>query len=126
MTDETRARVNAVCANDETARNLYADICAQFEETTGRPPNATDQVQMLDYVRLEQLKDRANADIAKRGLGRMESNGRQSYWKDNKSAVLILKYMDQQKKILKGLGIGGAGSMIETETIEAEDDFDSI
>lgn len=125
MNEEYPARVRAVCGEDQAIADLYVEICGEVERVHGKPPSAAAIVQILDYVRLEQLKDRANEDIAQRGLGRMETNGRQRYWKDNKSAVLILKYMEQQRKILKGLGIGGADPMTEQDDSDV-DDFDSI
>lgn len=126
MSTMLEARVQSVCGDSESLFELYTQIAALAEHHCGHPLDATETVQVLDYVRLESLKDKAYADIAKRGLGRMESNGRQSYWKDNKSAVLILRYMDQQKKILKGLGIGGSDPMMDDDETGYEDDFDSI
>lgn len=126
MTEAISARAAGICGDDPAASALYRELCAQVERRKGCV-ETTDAVRLMDYIRLEQLKARASEDIAARGLGRMENNGRQRYWKDNKSATLILKYMDQQSKILKALGLGGVDAGAEDGGDgDAGDDFDSI
>lgn len=114
-------------SDDTELAGLYCELCSELEQRMGRSAEPSEVVRLTDYVRLERLKRLADADIASRGMGRTETNGRQRYWKDNKSCVLILKYMEQQAKILKALGLTGS----ETEADgggddDAVDDFDSI
>lgn len=126
MTEAISARAAGICGDDPAASELYRELCTRVEQRKGCI-EATDAVRLMDYIRLEQLKARASEDIAARGLGRMENNGRQRYWKDNKSAILILKYMDQQSKILKALGLDSGDAGMESDgDDDAGDDFDSI
>ena len=56
---------------------LYCELCSELEQRTGRSAEPSEVVRLTDYVRLERLKRLADADIAARGMGRMEANGSQ-------------------------------------------------
>ena len=121
MTDAYDARAE----ND--AADVGAELRALVEQRYGAPVDAAKETLIQDYARLERLKAMAEADVAARGMGRMETNGRQRYWKDNRNAVLILKYMDKQSRILKDLGLSRAASEAEPMENETEvDEFDDI
>ena len=127
MNDTIIARARSAFGENASMAGLFCELCEELEQRRGRPLTAIEAVQLTDYVRLEQLKERADADVAARGLGKMESNGRQRYWKDNKSTVLVLKYMEQQNRILKALGLGAASAEADGGSDDdAVDEFDSI
>lgn len=106
---------------DEAAlAELYDELMGMLTE-----PSATKKTMVADYVRLEKLKLLAMIEVEKRGVGFLESNGRQRYYKDTKAAALIPKYMEQQAKLLKKLGIDGGDDAAADENVET-DGFDDI
>lgn len=127
MLEAMKARMTGLGGEDPVLSALYEEIYAALERQKGHALDVTDAVRLMDYCRLERLKEKADADIQERGLGRMEYNGRQKYWKDNKNTVLILKYMAQQDKILKALGITNPGLGDESGgDADDDDEFDRI
>lgn len=115
--------VKAACGDDELLCGLYENLVAMVTEKFGTP-DGTQRVRISDYVRLESIKGKLMADIENRGVGRTETNGRQRYWKDNKSIGLLLKYMSQQQSILKSLGFGGVEP--DADADEDDDGFDDV
>lgn len=115
--------VKATCGDDELLCGLYENLVAMVTEKFGTP-DGTQRVRISDYVRLESIKGKLMADIENRGVGRTETNGRQRYWKDNKSIGLLLKYMSQQQSILKSLGFGGVEP--DADADEDDDGFDDV
>lgn len=113
----------SACAEDELLNGLYENLVAMVTEKFGIP-DGTQRVRISDYVRLESIKGKLIADIESRGVGRTETNGRQRYWKDNKSIGLLLKYMSQQQSILKSLGLGGVEP--DADADEDDDGFDDV
>lgn len=104
---------------------------AQFDalvEQLGGPDVLRPQqaIMIRDIVENEQLKEQLRSDIRERGLGRKESNGRQSYWRENKSVALLMKLNEQQRRTLQALGLitrqGGNG---QPDTDDG-DDFDAF
>lgn len=67
-----------------------------------RPQHA---ILIADIVRNEDLKQKLRDDIVKRGLGETARNGRQSYWRENKSVSLLMKLVDQQRRTMQALGL---------------------
>ena len=67
-----------------------------------RPQHA---ILIADIVRNEDLKQQLRDDIAKRGLGEMARNGRQNYWRENKSVSMLMKLTDQQRRTMQALGL---------------------
>lgn len=114
---------NATCVEDELLSGLYEDLTTMVTDKFG-VLDGTQQVRISDYVRLESIKGKLMTDIESRGVGRTETNGRQRYWKDNKSIGLLLKYMSQQQSILKSLGLGGVEP--DADADEEDDGFDDV
>lgn len=115
--------VKATCGDDELLCGLYENLVVMVTEKFGTP-DGTQRVRISDYVRLESIKGKLMADIENRGVGRTETNGRQRYWKDNKSIGLLLKYMSQQQSILKSFGFGGVEP--DADADEDDDGFDDV
>lgn len=89
--------------NDEPASEHFDAIAAELGDPESlRPQHA---IMIADIVRNEKLKEQLNADIAKRGLGEMARNGRQSYWRENKSVSQLMKLVDQQRRTMQALGL---------------------
>lgn len=117
--------VAGACGGDAGLHSLYTDIVKRITEKTGSAPDGTKLIRICDYVRLEKIKGQLSRDIEERGVGRTETNGRQRYWKDNKSMSLLLKYMSQQQSILKSLGLGGAEPGVDNDE-DDDDGFDDV
>lgn len=89
--------------NDELAAERFDAIATEINNPENlRPQHA---IMIADIVRNEKLKEQLNADIAKRGLGEMARNGRQSYWRENKSVSQLMKLVDQQRRTMQALGL---------------------
>lgn len=108
---------------DEKARSMYDYLCDACEK---REDGLTDPDQMLvaDIAFAEQVKGMLMADIAERGIGKEQRNGRQTYWQDNKSLAHFRAYSDQQRKHLSELKLTPARR--RAEQVEITDDFDSF
>jgi len=89
--------------NDELAAEHFYAIAAEL----GDPENLRPQhaIMIADIVRNERLKEQLNVDITNRGLGEMARNGRQSYWRENKSVSQLMKLVDQQRRTMQALGL---------------------
>ena len=125
MNHELPALIDSACGGDPGLRSLYDDIVKKITEKAGATPDGTKLIRICDYVRLEKIKGQLSRDIEERGVGRTETNGRQRYWKDNKSMSLLLKYMSQQQSILKSLGLGGAEPGVDMDE-DDDDGFDDV
>lgn len=102
---------------------MYDRLC---EACDRREDGLTDPDQMLvaDIAYAEQIKEMLQADIAARGIGREQRNGRQTYWQDNKSLAHLRAYSEQQRKHLSELRLTPARR--RAEQVEILDDFDSF
>ena len=89
--------------DDDLAASRFDDLAAELGCSESlRPQHA---IMIADVVRNEKLKEQLNADIARRGLGEMVRNGRQSYWRENKSLSMLIKLADQQRRSMQALGL---------------------
>lgn len=86
-----------------------------------RPQHA---IMLADIVRGESLKEQLRADIAKRGMGEMAKNGRQTYWRENKSVATLMKLMDQQRRTLQALGLIAKDKNQPVTDDDEDDGFD--
>lgn len=101
MAEETAGRRRF--PDDEGSAALFDALA---DELGGGDAIRPQQALMLaDVVRYERLKAKLQADIEQRGLGGMERNGRQSYYKENKSVGMLTKLMDQQRRMMQALGL---------------------
>ena len=103
---------------------------AQFElladELGGTEVLRPQQAMLLaDLVRADALKEMLRADIAARGIGGEARNGRQHYWKENKSVSTLMKLMDQQRRTMQALGLI-AREAARPRGDEDDDDFDQF
>ncbi len=109
--------------DDELAASRFDALAAEL----GDPENLRPQhaIMIADVVRNEKLKEQLNADIAKRGLGEMARNGRQSYWRENKSVSQLMKLVDQQRRTMQALGLIAKQKDQSSESDDG-DDFDDF
>lgn len=89
--------------DDATAAALYDALAEGLGGPEGISPQKA--LMLADVVRYEDLKEKLRADIAKRGLGETVKNGRQSYFKENKSVAMLAKIIDQDRRQLQALGL---------------------
>lgn len=87
-----------------------ADAAAKFDlladELGGTETLRPQQAMMLaDLVRSEDLKERLRTDIVTRGVGGEVWNGRQRYFKENKSVTTYMKLMELQRRTMQTLGL---------------------
>ena len=87
-----------------------------------RPQQA---ILIADIVRNEGIKDKLRADIEVRGLGVSERNGRQTYWRENKSVSLLMKIVDQQRRTMQALGLIARAEKDQPEQPD-DGDFDKF
>ena len=88
-----------------------------------RPQQA---ILIADVVRNEDLKQQLRDDIAKRGLGEMARNGRQQYWRENKSVSMLMKLTDQQRRTMQALGLIAKQKDQPEDPDNDGDDFDNF
>lgn len=88
-----------------------------------RPQQA---ILIADVVRNEDLKQQLRDDIAKRGLGEMAKNGRQQYWRENKSVSMLMKLTDQQRRTMQALGLIAKQKDQPEDPDNDGDDFDNF
>ena len=108
---------------DQKARHMYDYLCDACDR---REDGLTDPDQMLiaDIAFAEQVKEMLKADIAERGIGKEQRNGRQTYYQDNKSLAHLRAYSDQQRKHLSELKLTPVRR--KAEQVEINDDFDDF
>lgn len=88
-----------------------------------RPQQA---ILIADVVRNEDLKQQLRDDIARRGLGEMARNGRQQYWRENKSVSMLMKLTDQQRRTMQALGLIAKQKDQPEDPDNDGDDFDNF
>ena len=88
-----------------------------------RPQHA---IMIADVVRNEDLKQQLREDISKRGLGEMARNGRQTYWRENKSVSMLMKLTDQQRRTMQALGLIAKQKDQPEDPDNDGDDFDNF
>lgn len=109
--------------DDERAAKQF-DLLA--EELGGSDALRPQQAMLLaDLVRGDALKELLRRDIEQRGLGGEARNGRQHYWRENKSVSTLMKLMDQQRRTMQALGLI-AREAVRSRGDEDEDDFDQF
>ena len=108
---------------DKRARHMYDRLCDACEK---RPDGMTDADQMMvaDVAYAEQIKQLLMDDIEQRGLGEECRNGRQKYWRDNKSPAQLRAYTEQQRKHLAELKLTPCKR--QAAAIEIDDEFESF
>lgn len=106
---------------DPLARKMYNRLCDACER---RQEGMTDPDQMLvaDIAYAEQMKQALMKDIEERGLGKEYSNGRQRYYRENRSPAQIRAFSEQQRKHMAELRLTPGGR--KAATVELDDDFD--
>jgi len=88
---------------DSSAQAYYDALCVECQKV--QAPSLISDMMIADAVRLERLKTMLDSDIQLRGAGYDKHNGRQTYYQDNKSVPLLLKTMEQQRKLFERLGL---------------------
>lgn len=115
-----------VCGCNEEMLALYMDLAAACGLKDDAGENIVKLISVGDYVRLEMQKGLLCADIEKRGIAWPETNGRQRYTKENRSMAMLLKVIEQQRKICKALGLNAPDGEDAAEDSADADDFDVL
>lgn len=110
--------------DDERAADQFDQLVEQLGGADVLRPQQA--ILIVDVVSNERLKEQLRADIATRGLGRKESNGRQSYWRENKSIPLLLKIVDQQRRTMQALGLIAKQAGKDQPDQDDGDDFEAF
>lgn len=107
--------------DDPAAAQRFDQLANEMGGENLRPQHA---IMLADIVRGESLKEQLRADIAKRGMGEMAKNGRQTYWRENKSVATLMKLMDQQRRTLQALGLIAKDKNQPVTDDDEDDGFD--
>lgn len=106
---------------DPRARRMYTRLCDACEKREGGMTDA-DQLIVEDIAFAEQVKQLLIQDIAERGIGKEQRNGRQTYWADNKSIPQLRAQSEHQRKQLGELKLTPVRR--SAAAVEIDDDFD--
>ena len=103
---------------------LYADYRMRHGELDTGGMQAIE-----DYIAMQAMKDKYQADIDTNGVMETVYNGRQKFRRENKAVGMVAKVATEQIKILKAIGLvkaskASAGAADANETDE-ENDFDT-
>ena len=111
--------------DDAAAAARFETLAAEMlcGDGTLRPQHA---VLIANVVRSEYLAEKLRNDIEKRGMGEMARNGRQSYWRENKSVGTLMKLMEQQRRTLQALGLIARGKDQSGDADDDDGDFDKF
>lgn len=88
---------------DKNAADMFDRLAEELGGVGALKPQQA--IMLCDIVRNEGLKEKLRADIEKRGLGETARNGRQTYYRENKSVAALMKLMDQGRRSLQALGL---------------------
>lgn len=108
---------------DDQAAAMFDALAAELGGPDGITPQKA--IMLADVVRYEDLKVQLQADIRARGLGGMAKNGRQQYYKENKSVAMLAKVIDQERRQLQALGLAKATKDPPDEELN-DDGFDNF
>ena len=108
---------------DDQAAAMFDALAAELGGPDGITPQKA--IMLADVVRYEDLKALLRADIRKRGVGETAKNGRQQYFKENKSVATLAKIIDQERRQLQALGLAKATKDPPDED-QNDDDFDKF
>ena len=121
MNTEIRAR-HLDSVTDEHAIALYDRLCTEYERQYGALPEGAQHI-IGDVAVMEQTKRALYADVAQRGVTEHYRNGRQEFWRENKSIQAARALAEQQRKHLNELELTPASQKINPEAVD--DDFNS-
>jgi phage terminase small subunit len=111
---------------DRRAKAMFKKIVQEFREVNGEP-NDADLSIINDIALLEQTKILLIEDIEKRGVSELFINGTQEMIRENKSVDKIIKFVEQQRKLLSELKLTPASKKIlESAAGKDGDDFDDF
>lgn len=102
------------------AEALYDALCQEYENQYGPASDSAQQI-IYDIVQMDITKQKLLDDIRDRGVVEEFRNGRQHFWRENKSIQAARALMDQQRRHLSELKLTQAGLKFNPET--AQDEF---
>lgn len=109
---------------DPQAQRLYDALTDEYQTQYG-PPTETAALIIRDICVMEQTKQQLLEDVRKRGVMEKVVNGRQSYWRENKSISAAKQLADQQRKHLAELKLTPASKKGQQLPL-LDDDFESF
>lgn len=119
-TELREAHLNAI---EEEARamaeGLYDALCTEYENQYG-PTSDSTQMIVQDIVQMEVTKHKLLEDIKKRGVVEEFRNGRQHFWRENKSIQAARALMDQQRRHLGELKLTQAAMKFGPDALQDE------
>lgn len=120
--DETMKARAWELLTDESARALYESLIAECERVHGDVSLGAQQI-IGDIAMMEQEKLRLYEDVAKRGVTERVRNGKQDFYRENKSITAARALADQQRRHLAELKLTPSSRKDE---IVGGDDFDTF
>ena len=119
--DETMKARHFELIEDDHARALYENLCAECEKVHGSLSLGAQSI-IGDIAMMEQEKRRLYEDIAKRGVNEHVKNGKQNYYRENKSIPAARALADQQRRHLSELKLTPAS---QKDASSGSDEFDA-
>ena len=108
---------------DEHARALYENLCAECARVHGALSLGAQSI-VGDIAMMEQEKRRLYEDIAHRGINERVKNGKQDFYRENKSISAARALADQQRKHLNELKLTPASQ--KTGSASQGDSFEDF
>lgn len=108
---------------DEHARALYENLCAECARVHGALSLGAQSI-VGDIAMMEQEKRRLYEDVAHRGVNERVKNGKQDFYRENKSIAGARALADQQRKHLNELKLTPASQKAGTGS--QGDDFEDF
>lgn len=94
--------------SDYRAVDLYDALCREYADMYGEVTRSAQHL-IGDIATMEEQKLALNADIAKRGVTEEFRNGRQHFFRENKSIAVARMLTDQQRRLLNELKLTPSG-----------------
>lgn len=107
---------------DEGARALYESLCGECERVHGSVSLGAQNI-IGDIAMMEQEKRRLYEDVAARGVNERVKNGKQDFYRENKSIAGARALADQQRRHLNELKLTPASQQAGPPE---GDDFDAF
>ena len=108
---------------DEHARALYESLCAECARAHGALSPGAQSI-IGDIAMMEQEKRRLYEDIASRGINVRVKNGKQDFYRENKSIAAARALADQQRRHLNELKLTPASQ--KTGSASQGDEFEEF
>lgn len=118
------AEVKGERLTSERAKVLYERLTQQVGAE--RMITASIDSMLCDIAYLEELKEKFEADIGKRGPTELFQQGRQRLYRENKSVAGLCRVTDQQRKLLAALKLIQPSAGDDEPAQEEADAFEQL